>query len=88
MILHSLSTLFHYNTQILEFCGTGVIMIVMNYLLFYSPLVILFFVFLLLLFLEWVVVGVGRVFKIFSASNLCTEGTGLFNPGGRRINII
>ena len=87
MILHSLSTLFHYNAQILKFCRIGVIMIVMNYLLFYSPLVILFFV-LLLLFLEWGVVGVGKVLKLFSVSNLCTEGTGLFNPGGRRINII
>ena len=87
MVLHSLSTLFHYNTQILEFCGTGVIMIVMNYLLFYSPLVIFVFCFVVVVF-GVVVVGVGRVFKIFSASNLCTEGTGLFNPGGRRINII
>lgn len=34
MILQAFSTLFHYNTQIFEFCGTGVIMIVMNYLLF------------------------------------------------------
>ena len=50
MVLHSLSTLFHYNTQILEFCGTGVIMIVMNYLLFYSPLVIFGFCFVVVVF--------------------------------------
>ena len=37
MILQAFSTLFHYNTQIFEFCGTGVIMIVINYLLECPP---------------------------------------------------
>ena len=37
MILQAFSTLFHYNTQIFEFCGTGVIIIVINYLLECPP---------------------------------------------------
>ena len=85
MILHSLSTLFYYNThsQILwdrrYYDGHELSSFLFSFDEFVFCFVVVFGV---------GAVGLGRVFKLISVSNLCTEGTGLFNPGGRRINII